>query len=245
MSRRWDAATYDQVSDPLVRMGGDVLARLELRGDETVIDAGCGSGRVTERLLERLPNGRVVALDVSPTMLAEAAVRLARFGDRVRVQPADLNLPLPVSEPADALLSTATLHWVLEQDGLPGRLAAALRPGGQLVIQCGGTGNNAAVFAAMEAEGEHPMERLRFRSPEEAIAAYGTAGFTDIRAWLNPEPVTFPTQSDMETYLAAVFLGPLTDRPADELPGLARAIVERLPEPVLDYVRLNIVARRA
>lgn len=245
MSRRWDAATYDQVSAPLVRMGGDVLARLELRGDETVIDAGCGSGRVTEQLLERLPRGRVIALDVSPTMLAEAAARLARFGDRVRVEAADLNLPLPVTEPADALLSTATLHWVLEQDGLPARLAAALRPGGQLVVQCGGTGNNATVFGAMEAEGERPMDRLRFRSPEEATAAYIAAGFTDVRAWLNPEPVTFPTQSEMETYLAAVFLGPLTDRPTDELPGLARAVVERLPEPVLDYVRLNIVARRA
>jgi trans-aconitate 2-methyltransferase len=89
------------------------------------------------------------------------------------------------------------------------------------------------------------MDRLRFRSPDEATAAYAAAGFTDIRAWLNAEPVTFSTQADMETYLAAVFLGPLTDRPADELPALARAIVERLPEPVLDYVRLNIVARRA
>lgn len=244
MSRRWDAGTYDRLSDPLVRMGGDVLARLELQGAETVIDAGCGSGRVTEQLVERLPQGRVIALDVSPTMLAEAAARLARFGDRVTVQAADLNLPLPVGEPADALLSTATLHWVLEQDGLPGRLAAVLRSGGQLVVQCGGTGNNAAVFAAMEAEGERPMERLRFRSPEEAAAAYAAAGFTDIRAWLNEEPVTFATRADMEAYLATVFLGPLTDRPADELPGLAHAIAERLPEPVLDYVRLNIVARR-
>ena len=78
MSRRWDAGAYDRVSDPLVRMGNDVVGRLELRGDETVIDAGCGTGRVTEQLLERLPAGRVIALDVSAPMLAEAAAAAAR-----------------------------------------------------------------------------------------------------------------------------------------------------------------------
>ncbi len=245
MSRRWDAAAYDRVSDPLVRMGGDVLARLELRGDETVIDAGCGSGRLTERLMERLPTGRVLALDASPAMLREASARLARFGDRAMVLEADLNRPLPVRAPVDAIVSTATLHWVVDQDALPGHLATALRPGGQLVVQCGGTGNNAAVFAAMEAEGERPMERLRFLSPEDALGRYAAAGFRDVRAWLNPEPVVFANRGDLEHYLATVFLGPLTDRPSDQLPELARAVATRLPEPVLDYVRLNILARRA
>ena len=244
MSRRWDAGTYDRVSGPLARMGDDVLARLTLRGDEAVIDAGCGTGRVTERLMERLPDGHVFALDVSEPMLAEAAVRLARFGDRVTVQAADLNLPLPVAEPVDAILSTATFHWILAQDALPGHLAAALRPGGRLVAQCGGEGNCAAVFAAMEAEGEHPHARLRFQPPERARERYLAAGFDDVVTWRSEAPVTFDTTAELETYLATVFLGPLTDRPAAGLPALARAVAGRLPVPVLDYVRLNISARR-
>ncbi|MFN8620728.1 MAG: class I SAM-dependent methyltransferase [Chloroflexota bacterium] len=244
MSRRWDAGTYDRVSDPLVRMGGDVLARLELRGDETVIDAGCGTGRVTEQLLGRLPHGRVVALDVSAAMLEEAAVRLERYRDRVTLLEADLNLPLPVAEPVDALLSTATFHWVLAQEALPGHLAAVLRPGGQLVAQCGGEGNCADVFAALEALGERPLERLRFLGPEVAARRYEAAGFTDVRAWLTPEPVTFATREELEAYLATVFLGPLTDRPADALPALAHEVADRLPGPVIGYVRLNLVARR-
>lgn len=244
MSRRWDAGTYDRVSDPLVRMGGDVLERLELRGDETVIDAGCGTGRVTERLLERLPEGRVIALDVSAPMLAEAAVRLARFGDRVTLLEADLNLPLPVTAPADALLSTATFHWIHAQEALPAHLAAALRPGAQLVAQCGGESNCASVFAAMEAEGERPLDRLRFQSPAWARERYARAGFTAVEAWLTHEPVTFESRAKMETYLATVFLGPLTDRPAADLPALAHAVAERLHRPLLDYVRLNITARR-
>ena len=68
MPRDWDARTYDRVADPMTRWGETVLERLPLDGDERVLDAGCGSGRVTERLAERLPDGRVVALDGSPVL---------------------------------------------------------------------------------------------------------------------------------------------------------------------------------
>ena len=61
--RDWDAATYDRVADPQTRWGTAVLDRLTLTGDEVVLDAGCGTGRVTESLAERLPRGRVIALD--------------------------------------------------------------------------------------------------------------------------------------------------------------------------------------
>ena len=64
-AREWDAETYDAVSDPQFEWGMEVLDRLELRGDEVAVDAGCGSGRVTAELLARLPNGRVVAGDGS------------------------------------------------------------------------------------------------------------------------------------------------------------------------------------
>jgi len=78
-AREWDAATYDEVSDPQFEWGMEVLERLELRGDEVVVDAGCGSGRVTERLIERLPSGHVIAVDGSEAMVEKAKERL---GDR-------------------------------------------------------------------------------------------------------------------------------------------------------------------
>ena len=68
--REWDAETYDRVSDPQFNWGIEVLERLELNGDETVLDAGVGSGRVAERLLERLPDGRLIAVDGSEAMIA-------------------------------------------------------------------------------------------------------------------------------------------------------------------------------
>jgi len=112
----WDAATYDRISDPMTRWGAAVLARLDLRGDETVLDAGAGSGRVTEMLLERLPTGSVVALDAAPSMLAEARRRLTRFSGRVRFRrsrPARAVASRTRGRPpVDAVLSTATFHWV-------------------------------------------------------------------------------------------------------------------------------------
>src|SRR6476661_6808977 len=97
-ARDWDAVTYDRVADPMTRWGSDVLARLPLRGDETVLDAGCGSGRVTERLVQRLPAGRVVALDGSPAMVEATRERLARYATQVEFMVADLTAPLPLPD---------------------------------------------------------------------------------------------------------------------------------------------------
>src|SRR5919201_3603575 len=146
-ARDWDGAEYDRLSSAMAALGREVLERLELRGDETVIDAGCGSGRVTEALLERLPHGRVIGVDVSASMIEAARERL---GDRVELHVADL-ASFDLGLQADAILSTATFHWIADHDALFGRLRAHLRPGGLLVAQCGGHGNIASVHAAARA----------------------------------------------------------------------------------------------
>ncbi len=112
--RDWDAATYDRVSTPQVEWAGPVLDRLELRGDETVLDAGCGSGRVTAMLIERLPQGKVIAVDSSPAMVAKAREAI---GDRAEVLLQDL-AELRVAEPVDAVFSNAVFHWVLDHERL-------------------------------------------------------------------------------------------------------------------------------
>jgi len=75
-TRDWDGAAYDRISAPQEALGRAVLSRMRLRGDETVLDAGCGSGRVTEALIERLPQGRAIAVDASPSMVEQAQQRL-------------------------------------------------------------------------------------------------------------------------------------------------------------------------
>jgi trans-aconitate 2-methyltransferase len=246
--RDWDAATYDRVSDPMTRWGTSVLDRLPLAGNEAVLDAGCGTGRVTEMLAERLPDGRVIALDASPSMIDEARVRLARFGDRVTFVVADLGRPLPLGSlaPVDAILSTATFHWVPDHDALFRNLAAVLRPRGRLVAQCGGAGNIASVQAVLATVGDGWLGDAHFETPEATERRLAAAGFVDIEIWLQSEPTRFEPGEPFATYLRTVVLGSHVARlPPSERDEFVRSVVDRLGGPVIDYVRLNIVARRA
>ena len=245
--RDWDAATYDRVSGPMTRWGTAVLDRLPLEGDESVLDAGCGSGRVTELLASRLPRGRVVALDASPSMIEEARGRLAGFGDRVAYVVADLGRPLPLGSlaPVDAILSTATFHWVPDHDALFANLAAVLRVGGRLVAQCGGSGNIASIQAVLATIGDGWLGDVHFETPEATARRLAAAGFVDIETWLQPEPTRFERGEAFETYLRTVVLGSHVARlPPSERDAFVSEVAGRLGDPVIDYVRLNITARR-
>jgi trans-aconitate 2-methyltransferase len=242
----WDAATYDKVADPMTRWGATVLDRLPLRGDERVLDAGCGSGRVTELLVERLPRGAVVALDGSPAMIEQARSRLARFGNRVEYVVADLGRPLPVAEPVDAILSTATFHWVPDHDAMFRSLAAVLRPGGRLVAQCGGAGNVASVQRVLAGIGDGWLGDAHFETPEATAERLQAAGFVEVECWLTEEPTSFEPGAPFETFLRTVVLGShLARLPEAERDVFVHRVASALPAPRIDYVRLNILARRA
>jgi len=244
--RDWDAEIYDAIADPQFRWGAAVVDRLELDGDETVLDAGCGSGRVTALLAERLPDGSVVALDGSTSMLETARRRLAPFGDRVRFVLADLMAPLPIDEPVDAVLSTATFHWVPDHDALFTHLAPVLRPGGRLVAQCGGAGNLAGVVRVLEELGADPFTGKVFATPEGTAERLRASGFVDVECWLHTEPTPFENLEGLETFLRTVVLRDHVRSMTDEEAGaFTHAVAVRLPRFELDYVRLNIVARLA
>jgi trans-aconitate 2-methyltransferase len=245
--RDWDAATYDRVADPQARWGGAVLERLPLAGDELVLDAGCGTGRVTELLLERLPRGRVIALDASPAMVEQARRRLARSDGRVDFVVADLGRPLslPGGVPVDAVLSTATFHWVPDHDALFRNLAAVLRPGGRLVAQCGGAGNIASIRAILATIGDGWAGEAHYETPEATAERLAAAGFTAIETWLQPEPTRFDAGEPLETFLRTVILGGHVARLAEvDRDAFVHGVASRLPEPVVDYVRLEITATR-
>jgi trans-aconitate 2-methyltransferase len=247
MPRDWDATTYERLSAPLTAMGTDVLDRLVLRGDETVLDAGCGTGNVTRELYERLPRGRVIAVDAAPSMVDQARALLPADVD---VRQADL-LELDLGEQVDAVLSTATFHWVPDHDRLFANLHAALVPGGRLVAQCGGHGNVAEVKQAGLEVATEPRFAAHFdgwatdwmfATPEETGRRLHGAGFTDVWCWLSRVDVD---PGDPAGYLGAICLGSFLARLPEELhaPFVAAAL-ERLPEPLrLHYVRLNMLAR--
>jgi trans-aconitate 2-methyltransferase len=244
--RDWDARTYDRVSTPQMEMAGPVLDRLDLKGDETVLDAGCGTGRVTRMLIERLPRGRVIAVDAAPSMVEQARQAL---GDDATVLLSDL-AELELDERVDAVFSNAVFHWVPDHDALFGHLRAVLEPGGRLVAQCGGEGNVEALHAvAAEVGAQKPFTEYlagwdgpwNFASPHAAAKRLERAGFSSVRCWLEPWPVVPP---EPEHYLRTVCLGNhLLALPEELRPLFVEAVAARCPDPlVLEYVRLNIVA---
>lgn len=244
--REWDADSYDAVSDPQFEWGLEVVERLGLRGDEAALDAGCGSGRVSAELLDRLPRGSLLAVDGSEAMVAKARERL---GGRASYLVADLS-ELTVPEPVDLVFSTATFHWIADHEQLFARLRAALRPGGRLVAQCGGEGNVASHAEAIAAAAALPefaphfegMERpWNFAAPAATEERLRGAGFGSARCWLEPKPVT---PADPYRFIVTVTLGPHLARLPEPLHRpFAEAILARCPQPLtLDYVRLNIEA---
>jgi trans-aconitate 2-methyltransferase len=248
--RDWDGASYDRISGPMEAMGRAVLERLPLEGGESVVDAGCGSGRVTALLAQRLPHGRVIAVDADGSMVREARARLAPLGERVQILEADL-LELALPEPADAVFSTATFHWIADHERLFARLRALLRDGGRLVAQCGGRGNVHALRAvADEALRQEPYAGYvvgwkgpwNYATPQDTRARLRAAGFGEPRCWLEENPVV---PEEPREYLRTIVLGAHVQRLPEELrePWLD-AVLEALPKPVtVDYVRLNIDAR--
>ena len=178
-------------------------------------------------------------------MVDAARERLARFGERIEYVVADLGSPLPI-QPVDAILSTATFHWVPDHDALFRNLAAVLRPGSRLVAQCGGAGNIASIQRVLATLGDGWLGDVHFERPEDTTRRLEAAGFDEIACWLTEEPTDFESGEPLEAYLRTVVLGShLARLPASEHEVFVRAVADRLPAPRIDYVRLNIVARRA
>jgi trans-aconitate 2-methyltransferase len=246
-TRDWDAASYQRVSVPHEEWAASILDRLDLRGDEVVLDAGCGSGRVTSMLIERLPEGRVIAVDGSASMV-EQVRSVLRPGDEALV--ADL-VELELEKPVDVVFSSAVFHWVLDHDALFAGLRRALRPGGRLAAQNGGAGNiarlraSSAEVAARDRYAPHFEgfgQPWNYAAPEETEERLARAGFAEARCWLQPWDIVPPEPAE---FLRTVCLGPYVDRLPAELrdPYIADVLALEDDPPVLGYVRLNIEAR--
>ena len=255
--RDWDADAYQRVSSPQVGWGLSVLSRLELTGGETVVDAGCGTGRLTAELLERLPDGRVIGLDISASMLEVAKRELGpRFAGRVHFAQCDL-VNGCLARTVDVVFSTATFHWVLDHPRLFRELHGMLVSGGRLAAQCGGGPNLATVhtramallktrrFVRHLAAWKDPWEFADARTTEERLLA---AGFTDVETWLETAPTPMAGAAAFAEFAETVVLRPYIALLPDE--SLRSEFIQELtdqfakddPPFVFDYWRLNISA---
>jgi len=257
--REWNAGVYHRVSNPQLEWGLPVLERLPLGGGETVLDVGCGTGRLSAKLVERLPRGRAICIDQSGNMLQTAKEYLApRFASRVEFAQADA-AALPFSAVADAIFSTATFHWVLDHDRLFASLFAALKPGGRLVAQCGGGDNlhrihercdrlmDDAAFAPHFSRWRHPWE---FADAATTARRLVRAGFADVVTRVHASPVLQPNAAAYREFVEHVICRPHLAYLPDA--SLRARFMERLTEQAaldspafeLDYWRLDLDGRK-
>ena len=256
-AREWNSSAYHRLSAPQVSWGNKVLSRLKLRGDENILDAGCGTGRLTAELLESLPHGHVVGIDLSQNMLRSARKHLSQFGARVSLASCDL-LHLPFRAVFDGIVSTAAFHWVLDHDRLFVNLQQALVPGGWLEAQCGGAGNLVRLRRRVDTLAATPefaqyfagfREPWLFQEPKPAAEGLRRAGFVEIETSLEEAPTVLGSASEYGEFVQNIILRRHLENIPSE-PGRAR-LIELLTEQAsqddpafsLDYWRLNLRGR--
>jgi trans-aconitate 2-methyltransferase len=256
--KEWDSASYHRISEPQFAWGIKLIENLSLRGDETVLDAGCGSGKLTAELLKRLPKGRVIAVDLSENMVTGAREFLKpQFGERVVCMHSDL-CELMLEKTADGVFSAATFHWVSDRGKMFERLCAALKPGGWLVAQAGG-GRNLQHFwrvadtvVRREPFAEHLTGFKRqqdYLDPETTRRQMEAAGFSEIEVSLQDAPVQFPDAVGFCEFIKTVnFRNHIEKLPAELRERLLNEVAEesmRSERPLmLDYQRINLRATR-
>ena len=256
-NREWNAVEYHRLSTPQFQWGQRVLSQLQLRGDECLLDAGCGTGRLTRTLLENLPRGSVIGLDLSFNMLQHARENLRPdFGDRVQFTAADL-AALPFDNRFDGIFSTACFHWVLDHDVLFRGLYQSLRPSGWLHAQCGGGDNLKRLRPRVRALSHKPEfsewlsgfpEPWLFSDAETAAVGLRTAGFQNVETNLEPAAYTAKSGEEFQQYLQTFVL----HRHLELLPSesLHQRFLQELtdisagddPPWTIDYERLNLRA---
>ena len=177
----WDPQDYAANSSTQQVWARELLDRACLRGDEQVLDVGCGDGRISAQLAALLPRGRVLGIDLSDEM-----IRFARARHPVALHPNlefraldARQLALPTS--FDLVFSNAALHWVDDHPAFLRGVATALKPGGRLLVSCGGRGNAADVFAVVRSTMRRRAWREFFREMRPPYFFHDTV---DYERWL-------------------------------------------------------------
>ncbi len=250
----WDVARYEASHSYVWKFGEDLLTVLAPLPGERIIDVGCGSGQLTERIAA---SGAIVTgIDHSPDMIAQARINYPA----ARHPKLDFRLAeatgFSVTTAADAVFSNAALHWVKDQESAIRTIGLALKPGGRFVAELGGKGNIGAIMESLgvilggsaAAEEKSPWN---FPSISQYAALLEANGFTLDSAVLFDRPTPVEGAAGMEDWLemfGGVFFA---DMDAPEKTVRRKAVADHLKPRlyrnskwVLDYRRLRVVARK-
>lgn len=246
MIYKWDAETYSNLDLPHQRWGEQLLSSYEFRGDEIVFDAGCGTGRDTAKLSDRVPVGKVFAVDNSTSMLDVARRSLEEKYPNIQFCQADLLSDLSGFENVDLVYSVAAFHWISDHAKLFRNLYGVMKPGGYLLCDCGGKGNIQDVIqAANSVIGSNDSERVwNFADAESTRINLEESGFQVLEVRLERDPATFSSDGEFESFLRTLILGDyLSKIDQKDRDAFVAQVARSIPSKTVDYVRLKIQAK--
>jgi len=261
----WDALTYDNISDVIESWGLDLIERLNWKGNEIVLDAGCGSGRLTKIISTKLPKGKVFAVDLDSSMIKLANERLGKISNVKFIQSNICDIEL--QDKIDVIFSNAVLHWISNHRKVFRHFWQILKPNGQLSIQCGGYGNltkTLSVFNKVRKslefcnyfcnrKGESIWnEPWYFAKAEDTVKILKEIGFKNIEVSLENKVAKFHDKEDYFIFIKTIVLRPYLEYLSnDKLKNMfAKAVLHEIETNFkelqwkLDYVRLNIHAKK-
>ncbi len=234
VSYPFDGARYEAASDCQRAWGTELVGELHLSGNESILDLGCGTGVITRALADRVPRGRVVGVDSSPSMLKAAEAH--------KTATMELKL-LDITEIAfdaefDVIFSNAALHWVLDHRKLLMRIYEALKPDGFVRVQFGGAGNIRHLIAILRdvlRATEYAPWFAGFQWPwympfvEEYEALLVETSFREHRVWMANRDRYFTDEQELIRMVEEAGLVPfLAALPEDMKPRFRDTVITQL-----------------
>ena len=257
-NQSWDAQTYDKVSSNVqLQWGQELLEERAWIGNETVMDAGAGTGNLTKILADKLPNGKVYAVDADSNMVQQAKSNLSGCSNVQFIHSSMDKVKLPTE--VDVIFSNSALHWILDQEGLFLHFWQLLKPNGKLLIEYGAHGNVerplSVIFKIMQSSQfrEHFVnwrQSWYFPKPEEIERLLQKAKFRNIQIDLSKRVTIFPDRQSFAIFIRTVimkpFLGYLPDAKKKEqfLDVFLNEFERSGWEWSVDFMRLGISAEK-
>jgi trans-aconitate 2-methyltransferase len=267
-NNRWDAENYHRVSTVQESWAIELLEKRKMGEYEVVMDAGCGTGRVTETIANAVKRGRVYAVDRDDNMIAKAKENLSGFSNITFIKSDISEVSLP--EKMDLIFSNAVIHWVLDHKKLFSNFWKLLKPNGELLIQCGGKGNLGMVHTILEklrksntfkhyfVDWKNPWN---FASPEDIKKTLNDTGFKDTQAQLKKKTAEFEDYHEFILFMKTVVMKPhLSYLPTDNNNEIRNSFIGEFMNELkknqitgrtetdidlrLQYVRLDITGRK-
>jgi trans-aconitate methyltransferase len=233
---KWNAAEYAANSSVQQAWARELIAKLGLRGNEHILDVGCGDGKITAELAHGVPRGRVTGVDASRQMISFARKTFPPFKvSNLKFHIMDAR-KIRFAKKFDCIFSNAALHWVDDHEAILRGMASVLRPGGRLVVSCGGKGNAQDVFVALRPEMRLGRWRRYFRkmpkpyffyTPDDYEKWLAHFGFKIRSIRLAPKDATYDGAKSFTSWLRTTWLPYVQRLPKDLRDEFIVAVTER------------------